>query len=57
MAQLVIKGHQTRSDKVIEILEMLGGKNSIKLIGSAASCGYYIDSNGNIAYHFFSFLF
>lgn len=50
MAQLAIKGHSSRGNEVIEILEMLGGKNSTKLVGSASSCGYYIDSNGNICY-------
>ena len=54
MAKLAIKGHATRGNEVIEILEMLGGKNSTKLVGSASSCGYYIDSNGNIAYHYYS---
>lgn len=54
MAQLVIKGHQLRGNEVIEILEMLGGKNSTKLVGNASSCGYYIDSDGNIAYHYYS---
>lgn len=54
MAQLAIKGHATRGNEVIEILEMLGGKNSTKLVGSASSCGYYIDSDGNIAYNFYS---
>jgi mannose/fructose-specific phosphotransferase system component IIA len=28
MAQLVIKGHKSRGNEVIEILEMLGGTNS-----------------------------
>lgn len=54
MKNLVIKGHQTRGSEVIEILKMLGGKNSTKLVGSASSCGYYIDSDGNIAYHYYS---
>lgn len=54
MANLAIRGHATRGKEVIEILEMLGGKNSTKLVGSASSCGYYIDSNGNIAYHYYS---
>jgi hypothetical protein len=54
MKNLVIKGHATRGNEVIEILEMLGGKNSTKLVGSASSCGYYIDSDGNIAYHYYS---
>jgi hypothetical protein len=54
MKNLVIKGHATRGNEVIEILEMLGGKNSTKLVGNAPSCGYYIDSDGNIAYHCYS---
>lgn len=54
MKNLVIKGHATRGKEVIELLEMLGGKNSTKLVGSASSCGYYIDSDGNIAYHYYS---
>ena len=54
MTQLVIKGHATRGEEVIGILKMLGGKNSTKLVGSASSCGYYIDSDGNIAYNFYS---
>jgi hypothetical protein len=54
MKNLVIKGHATRGNEVIEILEMLGGKNSTKLVGNASSCGYYIDSDGNIAYHYYS---
>lgn len=54
MTQLVIKGHATRGEEVIGILKMLGGKNSTKLVESASSCGYYIDSDGNIAYHYYS---
>ena len=34
MAQLVIKGHVTRGYEVIEILEMLGGKNKYNLTGN-----------------------
>lgn len=55
MLSLAIKGHVTRGKEVIEILEMLGGRNSTKLIGTASSCGYYIDSDGNIAYHYYSY--
>lgn len=54
MSCLAIKGHVTRGEEVIGILKMLGGKNSTKLVGSASSCGYYIDSDGNIAYNFYS---
>lgn len=52
MAKLAIKGHAIRDNEVIEILEMLGGRNPTKLQGNASSCGYYIDSDGNIAYHY-----
>lgn len=52
MAQLAIKGHATRGKEVIEILEMLGGRNSTKPMGTASTCGYYINSNGNIIYSF-----
>lgn len=52
MANLAIKGHATRGNEVIEILEMLGGRNPTKLQGNASSCGYYIDSDGNIAYRY-----
>ena len=54
MSCLAIKGHVTRGEEVIGILKMLGGKNSAKLVGSASACGYYIDSDGNIAYNFYS---
>jgi hypothetical protein len=55
MAQLVILGHKTRSKEVIEILEMLGGKVSIKLSGGASSIGYYINSIGNIDFKHYSY--
>lgn len=43
---LAIKGHPTRGNEVIEILEMLGGKNTI-LVGKDVQCFYYIDTNNN----------
>lgn len=41
MAQLAIKGHATRGEEVIEILEMLGGENVYKLSGTNEKCAYY----------------
>jgi hypothetical protein len=47
MAQLAIKGHATRGKEVIEILEILGGKNIYNLSGDT-SCSYYVLENGEI---------
>jgi hypothetical protein len=44
MAQLAIKGHVTRGKEVIEILEMLGGKNIHNYGGTFNEC-YIIDNN------------
>ena len=43
--KLAIKGHPTRGKEVIELLEMMGGKNSRKLDGSANMYSYYIFNN------------
>ena len=48
MAQLAIKGHSTRGEEVIRILEMLGGKNYYEYNGEAGVLRYYIDKNGYI---------
>lgn len=48
MAQLVIKGHPTRGNEIIEILRMFGGKLEEVFSGNVRSGGYYIDSNGHI---------
>lgn len=48
MAQLVIKGHPTRGKEVIEILEMLGGRNQAQLKGIDNNLGYYIYTDGYI---------
>lgn len=48
MANLAIKGHATRGKEVIEILEMLGGKNVVNLDGSFNRSFYYIDTTGFI---------
>jgi hypothetical protein len=44
---LAIKGFPTRGNEVIEILEMLGGKNN-RLEGKDAHCFYYIQTDNNI---------
>ena len=48
MANLAIKGRQTRGDEVIEILKMLGGKNDSKYNGETEMLCYYIAENGRI---------
>ena len=45
MANLAIKGHATRGKGVIEILEMLGGKNDIDYDGSYTKCSYFLDNS------------
>lgn len=42
MTQLAIKGHKTRGEEVIALLEMLGGKNIFKLFGIEDSVSYWI---------------
>lgn len=44
MAKLAIRGHATRGKEVIEILEMLGGKNIHNYNGTFNEC-YVIDNN------------
>ena len=48
MAHLAIKGHATRGNEVIALLEMLGGKNIYKLDGKKDL--WYILSNSVIEY-------
>lgn len=43
--KLAIRGHSTRGKEVINLLEMLGGKNTRKLDGSANMYSYYIFNN------------
>ena len=45
--QIAIKGHKTRGKEVIEILEMLGGKNVYNLPGDTSSA-YYVFEKGEI---------
>lgn len=48
MAQLEIKGHETRGSEVIALLEMLGGINSHNLYGDESYAYYTIDSDKEI---------
>ena len=48
MTRLVIRGHATRGKEVIEILKMLGGRNTNKYIGHSGLLYYYIDKYGSI---------
>ena len=47
MTQLAIKGHETRGEEVIQLLEMLGGVNYFNLDSTADRYCYYIDNNDN----------
>lgn len=49
--KLAIKGHPTRGKEVIELLEMMGGKNNLGLFGAGVS-HYYITDNNSIRNHF-----
>lgn len=55
MAQLAIKGHARRGKKVIEILEMLGGKNKQGYSGKYNFLWYYIDVRSEICVFKYSF--
>ena len=48
MANLAIKGHATRGKEVIELLEMLGGKNSFRHWGILTNRLYNINTYGDI---------
>lgn len=52
MTQLAIRGHATRGEEVIEILEMLGGNNPDKLIANFDYLGYFIGKETRNIYHF-----
>lgn len=49
MAKLAIKGHVTRGKEVIEILEMLGGKNKRKYCGEYNNLWYCVDVSSEIS--------
>lgn len=53
MAKLLIWGHTTRGQEVIEILEMLGGKNTNGYVGDASYSAYSINKQGTIDNHMF----
>ena len=48
MTNIAIKGHITRGEEVIQLLEMLGGKNLEHFNGSDIDAIYYISSEGYI---------
>ena len=48
MAKLAIKSHATRGKEVIEILEMLGGKNETHIKATAENTFYYINEYGKM---------
>jgi hypothetical protein len=50
MAQLAIKGHEYRGKEVIEILEMLGGKNLLSYFGDDDSAVYSIEGQEIVIY-------
>lgn len=50
--KLAIKGHQTKGKEVIEILEMLGGKNEYNYKGKNPLLEYYIDDRGEIEFRY-----
>lgn len=50
MAQIAIKGHDTRGKEVIEILEMLGGKNDISYFGDDDDAVYSIEGQNIVIY-------
>lgn len=51
MARLAIKGHKSRGNEVIEILEMLGGKNLHNYCADCDSSCFYIGKETNIIYY------
>ena len=51
MANIAIKGHETRGKEVIKILEMIGGDNrDTQCKGTAEDFYYYIDTYGDVNY-------
>ena len=48
MAQLAIKGHSTRGNEVIEILEMLGGINNYKINNTEENLLYCLREGDNV---------
>lgn len=52
MANLAIKGHRIQGDKVIKLLEILGGKNNHHYLGHNDLWVYYINKEGCITLDF-----
>lgn len=48
MAQLAIRGHETRGEEVIKLLEMMGGVNTERFKGEKTELGYYIECDYSI---------
>ena len=48
MAQLAIKGHPTRGKEVIQLLEMLDGKNTFHRLGTEYGLICYLDDKNSI---------
>lgn len=48
MADLAIRGHETRGKEVIELLEMLGGRNTDNYRGTDGGRFYFVDDFGHI---------
>ena len=48
MTKLVLRGHATRGNEVIEILEMLGGVNKYQIGAVRQTCVYFLDIDGII---------
>ena len=46
--RLAIRGHSTRGNEVIELMQMMGGSNFYKHIGNNDENFYYIDGRNNI---------
>ena len=46
--QLAIKGHRTRGNEVIKLLEMMGGHNGSNLLGNKSDYAYFITDSGDI---------
>ena len=47
--KIAIQGHPTRGKEVIQLLESLGGINSLKQTGRCIGCAYYVDIVGIIS--------
>lgn len=53
--KLAIRGHSTRGKEVIEILEMMGGKNNCDCTGDNLGLCYLIDDEFDICAHYFGY--